>query len=126
AIALADGISSSEVGHIASEAAVASFLSDYYCTSEAWSVKKSVQCVLTAANSWLYAQTRQSQYRYDQDKGYVCTLSTLVLKGTQAHLFHVGDARVYRLRDTTLEPLTQDRKSTRLNSSHVKISYAVF
>lgn len=110
AIALADGISSSEVSHIASEAAVASFLSDYYCTSEAWSVKKSVQCVLTAANSWLYAQTRQSQYRYDQDKGYVCTLSALVLKGTQAHLFHVGDGRVYRLRDTTLEPLTQDHR----------------
>src|SRR5690606_3356724 len=77
AIALADGISSSEVSHIASEAAVASFLSDYYCTSEAWTVKKSAQCVLTATNSWLHAQTRQSQYRYDRDKGYVCTLSAL-------------------------------------------------
>lgn len=110
ALALADGISSSDVSHIASESAVASFLSDYYCTSEAWSVKKSVQCVLTAANSWLYAQTRRSQYRYDQDRGYVCTLSALVVKGTQAHVFHVGDARVYRLRGTTLEPLTQDHR----------------
>lgn len=40
AIALADGISSSEVSHIASETAVASFLSDYFCTSDAWSVKQ--------------------------------------------------------------------------------------
>lgn len=110
AIALADGISSSEVSHIASESAVASFLSDYYCTSESWTVKKSAQCVLTAANSWLFAQTRQSQYRYDRDKGYVCTLSALVLKGTQAHLFHVGDARIYRLRNGALEPLTEDHR----------------
>ena len=41
AIALADGISSSEVSQIASEAAVAGFLEDYFCTSETWSVKKS-------------------------------------------------------------------------------------
>lgn len=110
AIALADGISSSDVSHVASEAAVASFLADYYCTSEAWSVKKSAQCVLTAVNSWLYAQTRRSQYRYDQDKGYVCTLSALVFKATQAHLFHVGDARVYRVRNTSVEQLTEDHR----------------
>ena len=41
AVAIADGISSSSVSHIASESAVTSFLEDYYCTSEAWSVKKS-------------------------------------------------------------------------------------
>ena len=39
AIALADGIGSSDVSQIASEAAVDSFLDDYYCTSDAWSVK---------------------------------------------------------------------------------------
>jgi serine/threonine protein phosphatase PrpC len=38
AIAVADGISSSEVSQVASEAAVKGFLEDYYCTSEAWSV----------------------------------------------------------------------------------------
>jgi signal transduction histidine kinase len=40
------------------------------------------------------------------DRGYVCTLSALVIKSTTAHLFHVGDARIYRLRDKTLEQLT--------------------
>ena len=34
AVVLADGISSSDVSHIASESAVKSFLTDYYCTSE--------------------------------------------------------------------------------------------
>lgn len=110
AAALADGISSSDVAHIASETAVKSFLEDYYCTSGAWSVKKSCQRVLAATNSWLHSQTRRSRYRDDMDRGYVCTLSALVIKSTTAHLFHVGDARVYRLRDHAVEQLTEDHR----------------
>jgi serine/threonine protein phosphatase PrpC len=110
AIALADGIGSSEVSQIASEFAVAGLLDDYYCTSEAWSVKKSVERVVTATNSWLHAKTRQSPYRYDKDKGYVCTLSALVLKGATAHIFHVGDTRIYRVAGDSLEQLTEDHR----------------
>jgi serine/threonine protein phosphatase PrpC/predicted Ser/Thr protein kinase/ribosomal protein L39E len=110
AFAVADGISSSDVSHIASQAAVAGFLADYFCTSEAWSVKKSVQRVLMASNSWLHAQTRQSRYCYDKDRGYVCTLSAMVIKSTTAHIFHVGDTRIYRLRDHDLEQLTHDHR----------------
>jgi serine/threonine protein kinase len=110
AIALADGISSSDVSHIASQAAVTGFLEDYFCTSEAWSVKKSVQRVLIASNSWLHAQTRQSRYCYDMDRGYVCTLSAMVIKSTTAHIFHVGDTRIYRLHDHNLEQLTNDHR----------------
>jgi len=110
AIALADGISSSNVSHIASESAIKGFLEDYYCTSEAWSVKTSAQRVLTATNSWLHSQTQQSQYRYDKDRGYVCTLSALIIKSATAHLFHVGDSRIYRLRDDRLEQLTNDHR----------------
>ncbi|HET9864508.1 MAG TPA: bifunctional protein-serine/threonine kinase/phosphatase [Steroidobacteraceae bacterium] len=110
AVALADGISSSAVSQEASQAAVHTFLEDYYCTSPAWSVKKSAQCVLMAVNSWLHSQTRASADPYDKDRGYVCTFSALVLKSTTAHLFHAGDARIYRLRDGTLEQLTQDHR----------------
>src|SRR6188472_2871097 len=80
AIVLADGISSSNVSQIASESTVKSFLTDYYCTSESWSVKTAAQRVIAATNSWLYAQTRRSQHAYDKDKGYVCTLSAMVIK----------------------------------------------
>lgn len=110
AITLADGISSSNVSQIASETAVTVFLSDYYCTSESWSVKKSAQRVLSATNSWLHSQTRQSQFRFEKDKGYVCTFSAMVIKSTTAHIFHVGDARIYRLRDNSLEQLTNDHR----------------
>jgi len=110
AVAIADGISSSNVSHIASESAVASFLSDYYCTSETWSVKTSVHRVLAATNSWLNSQTRHSPYQYDKDKGYVCTFSAIVIKSATAHIFSIGDTRVYRVSGQSLEQLTQDHR----------------
>ncbi|MGY1489520.1 protein kinase domain-containing protein [Methylobacillus pratensis] len=109
-VALADGISSSAVSQVASESVIRNLLSDYYCTSDAWSAKHAVRCVLSAVNSWLYAQTRRSQYRYDNDKGYVCTISALVIKSGHAHLFHVGDTRIYRLSGQALEQLTEDHR----------------
>jgi len=110
AVVLADGISSSSVSHIASESAVKSFLTDYYCTSESWSAKTSAQRVIAATNSWLHSQTRRSQYAYDRDKGYVCTLSAMVIKSRTAHIFHVGDCRIYRLAGNSLEQLTNDHR----------------
>ncbi|MES2939735.1 MAG: protein kinase [Pseudomonadota bacterium] len=110
ALAIADGISSSEYARQASQAAVTSFLQDYYCTSEAWSVKQSAERVLAAANSWLYAQTQQGQGRWDKDRGWVCTLSAMVVKSRTAHLFHVGDARIWQVQGRTLEQLTADHR----------------
>lgn len=110
AIAMADGISSSKVSHIASETAISSFLSDYYCTSDAWSVKTSAQKVIKSINSWLYAQGRNGPDRFNKDKGYVCTFSALILKSNTAHIFHSGDTRIYRLVGGTLEQLTDDHR----------------
>src|ERR1041385_4199194 len=110
AIVLTDGISSSGVSRIAAESTVKSFLTDYYCTSESWSVKTSAQRVIAATNSWLYAQTQRSRHPYDKDKGYVCTLSAIVLKSTTAHVFHAGDSRVYRVYGKGLEQLTEDHR----------------
>jgi serine/threonine protein phosphatase PrpC len=124
AIALADGISSSAVSQVAAQATVTSFLDDYYCTSDAWSTKKSVQRVLAATNSWLYSQTLHSPYRYEKDRGYVCTLSALVIKSTTAHIFHLGDARIYRLRGRSLEQLTTDHR-TWVSHEHSYLSRAM-
>ncbi|WP_320822051.1 bifunctional protein-serine/threonine kinase/phosphatase [Reinekea sp.] len=110
ALALADGISSSDVSQVASESAVTNFLADYYCTSDAWSVQHSVQQVLSASNSWLYAQTQQSPYRDDKNRGYVCTFSALVIKSNRAYIFHIGDSRIYRLSEQGVEQLTKDHR----------------
>jgi serine/threonine protein phosphatase PrpC/predicted Ser/Thr protein kinase len=111
AIAVADGIGSSHVSQVASQFAVTGVLEDYYCTSEAWSVKTSVERVLTATNSWLHSQTQKSQYRHDMDRGYVCALSAMVFKSTTAHLFHVGDTRIYQVHGNALEQLTKDHRT---------------
>lgn len=110
AVAVADGISSSAVGALASETAVKSFLSDYYATPDTWSVKSSAQRVIAATNSWLYAQTRRGRDPHDPDKGYVTTFDALVLKARTAHLFHVGDARIWRVDGRSLEQLTEDHR----------------
>ncbi len=110
AVALADGISSSEVSQIASKTSVTSFLLDYFSTPETWSVKKSVQRVMTATNSWLYSQGQKSPFHYDKDKGYVCTFSAMILRSSTAYMFHVGDSRIYRLRDEVMEQLTDDHR----------------
>ena len=73
-------------------------------------MKTSAQRVIAATNSWLHSQTRRSQYSYDKDKGYVCTMSAMVLKSATAHLFHVGDSRIYRLSGNALEQLTNDHR----------------
>ncbi|OEY96873.1 bifunctional protein-serine/threonine kinase/phosphatase [Acinetobacter qingfengensis] len=108
--AIADGISSSNVSHIASETAISNFLLDYYSTPDSWRVKTSAERVITACNAWLYAQTQQSQGRYDKDRGYVCTFSALVVQADQAHIFHIGDARIYRLQAEQLQQLSRDHR----------------
>ena len=110
ALAIADGIGSSRVSQIASAAAVRGFLDDYYATSDAWSVRRSAQRVLDATNSWLHAQTMRSDARFDKDSGHVCTFSALILRHRDAHLLHVGDARIYRLHAHALEQLSEDHR----------------
>jgi serine/threonine protein kinase len=107
ACALADGVSSSAEAKQASQCCVTGFLDDYFSTPDSWSVKKSGGKVLTAINNWLYSQSNQY---HDSERGLVSTFSALVLKSTTAHLFHVGDTRIYLLRGKNLEQLTTDHR----------------
>ena len=116
-VALADGISSSSVSAIAAETAVKSLLTDYYCTADSWPVRTAAQRVIAAVNSWLHAQGQAAAHPDDPDRGYVCTLSALILKSRSAHILHVGDSRIGRLVGRSLEPLTRDHRSGGSNQS---------
>jgi serine/threonine protein phosphatase PrpC len=107
--AIADGITPSPVSHIAAETSVKALLSDYFATSDAETVKTAASKVIAATNSWLFAQSRHAQ-QSNPDHGHVCTLSALVLKARKAHLFHIGDSRIWRLASEGLEPLTEDHR----------------
>ncbi|TFF17954.1 bifunctional protein-serine/threonine kinase/phosphatase [Jiella endophytica] len=116
AVAIADGISSSDVGRVAAETAVKSFLTDYYCTSDAWSVRHAAGHVIAATNAWLHGESRRaartaaSHEGADPDQGFVTTFSALVLKGRTAHCLHVGDTRISRLTPDGIEALTEDHR----------------
>lgn len=107
AAVIADGVSASEAGKEASEACVKGFLNDYYSTPDSWSVKTSGEKILTALNRWLYGQGHRL---YGTPRGMVTTLSALIIKSSTAYIFHIGDTRIYRLRDNDLECLTRDHR----------------
>ena len=109
AVVVADGMSASDDGKLASESCVKSFLSDYFSTPETWSVKSSGQKILAASNRWLHGQ---GQRKYQSHQGMVTTLSALIFKSNTAYIFHVGDTRIYRLRNNDFEQLTNDHRFT--------------
>ncbi|MGR9106729.1 MAG: protein kinase domain-containing protein [Gammaproteobacteria bacterium] len=109
AVAISDGMSGSEGGRQASRACVIGFLSDYFSTPDSWSVEKSVQKILSATNSWLYSNGHS---QYHSTKGLVATLSILIFKSNTAYVFHIGDSRIYRIRENHLEQLTRDHRLT--------------
>ncbi len=106
-IAIADGVSASEGGKDASQITVRQFLDDYYSTPDSWSTKHAATKVLGALNLWLY---NQGQKLYAGNCGLATTFSAIVLKSRTAHLFHVGDSRIYLLREGRLECLTRDHR----------------
>jgi serine/threonine protein phosphatase PrpC len=107
AAAVADGMSTAEGGAAASRIAVESFLDDYFATPDSWTVKTSGAKVLGALNRWLYAQ---GQSLHGVPKAMVTTFTGLVIKSATAHVFHVGDSRLYRWRAGELELLTRDHR----------------
>jgi serine/threonine protein kinase len=107
---MADGISSSLVSQDASQSAVQLFLEAYYTTPETWATEKSIRYALQTTNGTLLKRTYNSPYRYDKNKGYVCTFAGLVFKGRHAHIFHLGDTRIHRIAEAGLETLTNDHR----------------
>ncbi|WP_394239785.1 protein kinase domain-containing protein [Vibrio astriarenae] len=104
---IADGVSCSEQSQKASHTAVMQFIADYYATPYSWSIKSSANKILTSLNAWLFEQGTQSGLSHN---GLVTTFSVLVIKSNTAHIFHVGDSRIYLMRDNKLQQLTRDHQ----------------
>lgn len=101
---IADGVSCSQQGQQASHTATSQFIMDYYATPISWSVQSSVHSLLKSLNAWLFSQGKDQL----QHNGMITTLSAVVIKSNTAHLFHIGDSRIYLYREQTLTQLTRD------------------
>jgi protein phosphatase len=112
---IADGVSCSDYGQQASHTSVMQFVSDYYATPNSWSVKHSAHKVLTALNSWLFNSSEKTGLSHN---GLVTTFSTVIFKSNTAHLFHVGDSRIYLYRKGKLRQLTRDHQRKSLGQQH--------
>lgn len=129
---LADGVSCSANAQNASQTAVTQFVQDYYSTPDSWSVRESAAKVLVSLNNWLHHHSQQADIT--SSDGWVTTFSTAVFKSTTAHLLHVGDSRICRYRQGTLQQLTRDHCHKQLGStgflsralgmdSHLEVDY---
>ena len=114
-IALADGVSGSAGGGEASEMTVRTVSADYYATPDTWEPLASLDKVLSAANRWLIAQANANR----DMAGMATTLSLLILRGQRYYSAHVGDTRIYLLREGTLKQLTMDHVWDRPDMRHV-------
>jgi serine/threonine protein phosphatase PrpC len=116
AAAIADGVSSCEDSHIASQTAVTSFISDYFSTSPSWSVSTSASKVLTSLNRWLF---QENQSRSGHTDSMLTTFSSVIVKSTTLHCFHVGDSRIYLFHNDQAEQLTNDHVLNAGRQSHL-------
>ena len=99
--AVADGMGGAQAGEIASRMAVevlgAASVPDG--DVEGWLAE-----IVQEANERIHATSREDQSR----AGMGTTMTVLLVGGDEVTIGHVGDSRAYRLRDGTLERLTDD------------------
>jgi serine/threonine protein phosphatase PrpC len=102
--ALGDGLGGHKGGREASEYTVRGLLCDYYATPDTWGVHRAIDKVVTALNRWILAQSARDPAL----AGMATTLSAVVLRGRRWYSAHIGDSRIYLLRDGELRRLTSD------------------
>ena len=100
---ISDSISRNTMAKQAGDISVRGFLADYFSTPDHWDVKTSATRVLRALNSWCYSQSQ-----HVKEGSFVSSMSAMVFRGREAHLFHMGDTLVFRLRGAEFEQLSRD------------------
>ena len=102
--ALSDGMGGAKGGRVAAEMAVRGFIEACLGQSPTQGMARIGARAANAVNRWIHTLGRSDP----ELNGMACTLSALVLCGRSTHLVHVGDSRVYRMRDNELQALTTD------------------
>ena len=101
---VSDGMGGHRAGDVASRLALESVVEQLRLPSRAPSPLKFAEQTIVAANFSVLSAARANA----GCKGMGATLAMVFMHGQRAILAHVGDSRIYRLRNGTLELLTRD------------------
>ena len=112
---IADGMGGTLGGRHAAEVTVRGFIEAYYGMSATLGVDRVANRALASINYWVNTQARMDT----QLKNMGTTFSALILRGRQAHVVHLGDTRIYLLRDNRLQCLTKDHIHPHPDMQHV-------
>lgn len=112
---IADGIGGTGGGRYAAELAVREFIDAYYEQKETLGVKRMAENALVSINRWIHSQSQ----RDSAHKGMGTTFSALIFLGSQVHVIHLGDTRIYRFRNNRLQCLTTDHVHQHPDLQHV-------
>lgn len=113
--AIADGVGGYAGGRVAAEITVRGFIDAYYGLPETLGVERAAARALTGINRWVLFQGRNDTLL----RSMACTFTALIVRARQAHVVHVGDTRIYRLRGRQFTCLTQDHTHAHPDLSHV-------
>jgi serine/threonine protein phosphatase PrpC len=114
-LAVADGMGGAKGGRVAAEMCVHGFMEAWYGLPETLGLEQRVGRALESANRWIHALGR----RDPKLAGMGTTFSAVILRGRRAHLVHVGDSRIYRLRGESLELLSEDHTLSGPEQDHI-------
>jgi serine/threonine protein phosphatase PrpC len=118
--AIADGVGGASGGRVAAELAVRSFIDGQFGLSELLGIRRTAVQSLDAINGWIHSIGRRDA----ELAAMASTFTALVFRGRRGFLVHVGDTRLYRLRDNSLELLTIDH-TFRLPGYHHVLTRAI-
>lgn len=100
---VADGMGGHRGGATASKLA-ATTIRDAFAENESADVADSLRGAMNLANARIF---HESQTNVDL-RGMGTTCSALVIRDSNGYIGHVGDSRIYRVRDGAIEQLTED------------------
>lgn len=101
--AVADGMGGHASGQIASELALKTIAKTYYADPNE-DVAESLTAAIRAANAYIYDAAQLVTER----NGMGTTCTSLVLRDDEIYVGHVGDSRIYLIRDGELRQVSED------------------
>lgn len=104
-IVVADGLGGVACGQVASQLAVQAIRQSFFSTiTSGFSVNDRLALAVAEANRLIFNRSERDR----QCKGMGSTCAVLALNDEAAHIAHVGDSRIYLIRDNRIRQLTRD------------------